>query len=585
MIFNLFMVVASLFSISMVIPFLRILFGLQREIPHPGSFEMSSRSIQDNFNYFVANLINNHGAESALLIVIGIVVLMFFLRNLFTYLSTYYISPVRNGVVEDMRNRLFTKILSLPISFFSNERKGDLMSRMSNDAQEIDNSVMSSVQVIFKDPVIMILYLAFLLVLNYQLTLIILLLLPVASILLGRIGKSLRRKSLTGQIRLGLLTAITEETLHGLRIIKAFNSEKYAYGKAAGANRSYTKLSVKLFRRRNLASPLTEFLSILIFVVVLYIGSRSVLGNPESFGPESFIAYILVFSQILPPAKSFASAWYNMQKGLASLDRVEEILNADVKIYEAENPVQKEGFDHAIEFRNVSFAYTNEPVLKNISFALEKGKTLAIVGPSGSGKSTLVDLLPRFFDVDEGCILIDGVDIRQMRIKDLRALFGIVNQEAILFNDTFFNNIAFGRPDAKPESVERAAKIAFAHDFIMETPEGYEHNIGERGSKLSGGQRQRISIARAVFKNPPVLILDEATSALDSNSEKIVQEALDNLLQNRTSIVVAHRMSTIVKADHILVIYEGEIVEQGTHYELMALNGQYKKLYDLQMFK
>lgn len=582
--FNVLTVIFSLFSIAMVIPFLRILFGLDQFVHELVPFKFSLSSIQHNLNYFISGLIQNYGETNTLIYTCFVIVILFLFRNVFTYLSSYFIAPVRQGIVEDMRNKMYRRILDLPISHFSDERKGDIMSRMSADAQEIDVSVMSSIQVLFRDPIVIIVYLGSLFLMNFSLTLIILGMLPIIGFLLGKIGRSLKKKSKRGQERLGVLTSIIEETLHGLRIIKGFNSEEFAYEKASGVNRKYTSLMVKIFRRRNLASPLTEFISILVLVVILFYGAQIVMGAETAFTPEAFIAYIMIFSQIIPPAKSFSSAYYNMQKGMASLDRVEELIFADVKIKDPENPKKLDSFTDKISYKNISFKYADDYVLKNVSLDVPKGKTIAIVGPSGAGKSTMVDLLPRFFDVSDGIIAIDDLCIRDMNMYDLRQLFGIVNQEPILFNDTFFNNIAFGMPEATEKEVEKAARIANAHEFIMDIPGGYQAGIGDRGGKLSGGQRQRLSIARAVLKNPPILILDEATSSLDSENEKIVQDALDRLMQDRTSIVIAHRLSTIVKADKIVVLSEGKIVEQGRHDELLKVAGHYKKLYDLQMF-
>lgn len=582
--FNILTAASSLFSIAMVIPFLRVLFGLDQLITSPVPLELNLQSLQHNFNYVISSLLAEYGTELTLIYVCIAVVVLFFMRNLFTYLSSYFMAPVRNGIVEDMRNRMYNKILHLPMSFFSSERKGDIMSRVSNDVQEVDTSVMSSIQVLFKDPVFILFYLTSLFVMNFRLTLIILLMLPVIGFILSFIGRSLRRKSKIGQERLGLLTSIIDETLHGLRIIKAFTAEETVYRKTAETNRKYTRLQIRIFRRRNLASPMTEFISILVLAIILYIGATMVLNPEMNFSAEAFIAYIMIFSQILPPAKNFSSAWYNVQKGMASLDRVDELLNADEKILDPEQPVEFHGFKQKIEFKDVTFSYGNDNVLHHIHLTIEKGKTVALVGASGAGKTTLVDLLPRFFDVSEGEICIDGIPIKQFMVTDLRSLFGIVNQEPILFNDSFHNNIAFGKPDATREEVIQAARIANAHDFIMETPDGYDTSIGERGTKMSGGQRQRISIARAVLKNPPILILDEATSSLDSENERIVQDALDRLLSDRTSLVIAHRLSTIVKADLIVVLHQGRIVEQGKHEDLIALGGQYRKLHDLQMF-
>ncbi|MGD9492371.1 MAG: ABC transporter ATP-binding protein [Bacteroidales bacterium] len=584
LVFNVLTALFSLFSIAMVIPFLRVLFGMENPVTDPVSFELNLKSLQHNLNYFISEMLQNYGTDKTLIYVCFSVVILFLFRNIFTYLSTYFMAPVRNGIVEDLRNKMYRKILHLPMSYFTNERKGDIMSRISNDVQEVDNSVMSSIQVLFKDPIFIVIYLTSLFIMNYQLTLIILAMLPAIGFLLGIISRSLRKKARLGQQRLGFLTSLIDETLHGLRIIKAFTAEETVYKNTAETNRKYTRLQIRIFRKRNLASPLTEFVSILVMAIILYLGAKMVISDEMAFSAEAFIAYIMLFSQLLPPAKSFSNAWSSVQKGMASLDRVDELLNADEKILDPENPVEFKGFNESIEYVNVSFSYGNDDVLHNINLKIEKGKTIALVGASGAGKTTMVDLLPRFFDVTDGEIRIDQKPVKHYNVLELRSLFGIVNQEPILFNDTFFNNIAFGKPNATREEVEQAARIANAHDFIMETPQGYDSSIGERGSKLSGGQRQRLSIARAVLKNPPILILDEATSSLDSENERMVQNALDRLLSDRTSLVIAHRLSTIVKSDQIVVLDQGRIVEQGKHEELIALNGQYKHLYDLQMF-
>lgn len=584
LLFNILTVVSSLFSIAMVIPFLRVLFGMDHLVTETVPFELSLSAVQHNFNYLISSLLIDYGTKQTLIIVCSIIVALFLMRNLFSYLSTYFMAPVRNGIVEDMRNNMYRKVLNLPLSYFSNERKGDLMSRMSNDVQEVDNSVMSSIQVLFRDPITILVYLTSLMLMNFKLTLIIIAMLPIIGVVLGNIGKSLRRKSKTSQERLGLLTSMIDETLHGLRIIKAFTSEDVVYKKTADTNRRYTRLMIRIFRRRNLASPLTEFISILVMVVILFLGASMVLDKSSTFSPEAFIAYIMIFSQIIAPAKSFSTAYYGVQKGLASLDRVEELLNADISIHDCENPIDMGEFKKGIRYSDVSFRYETDYVLNNINLSVPKGHTVALVGTSGAGKTTLVDLLPRFFDVTDGEILVDDIPIRKLSIKSLRSLFGIVNQEPILFNDTFFNNIAFGMPDASAEAVENAARVANAHEFIMESSDGYQTSIGERGTKLSGGQRQRISIARAIMKNPPVLILDEATSSLDSENERMVQDALERLMSDRTSLVIAHRLSTIIKADNIVVLSQGKVVEQGKHEELLAMNGHYRRLYDLQMF-
>lgn len=582
--FNILTVIFSLFSIAMVIPFLRILFGMQQLVGDSVPFAMNMDALQHNFYYYLSKVIVENGADQALMIVSLIIVMAFLLRNVFTYLSSHYIAPVRNRVVEDMRNNLNQKILDLPLSYFSTERKGDLMSRMTNDAQEIDISVVASIQVMLKDPITIIVYLLSLFWMNPSLTLIIILAIPIMGFFLGRIARTLRSKSRVGQKRLGILTSVMDETLHGLRIIKAFNADRLTQEKFKATNRSFTKLGIKIFRRRSLAGPLTEFLSILILVLIMWFGASQVINGTGGLSPEVFIAYILIFSQIIVPAKNFTTGWYNVQKGLASLDRIEEVLNVEIQLKDAANAKEKASFDSEIRFNNVGFKYENDPVLREITLIIPKGMTLAVVGPSGAGKSTLADLVPRFFDVSSGAVELDGEDIRNYKIRDLRGLFGVVNQEPILFNDTFFNNIAFGKPDATIEEVEAAARVANAHEFIMETPEGYQTNIGDRGSRMSGGQRQRISIARAILKNPPILILDEATSSLDTENERMVQDALDKLMKNRTSIVIAHRLSTIVKADLIVVLDQGQVVERGTHAELLSLGGHYKHLYDLQSF-
>jgi subfamily B ATP-binding cassette protein MsbA len=438
---------------------------------------------------------------------------------------------------------------------------------------------------LFFHPITIIVYVGSLIWISPTLTLVVFIIIPFIVVILGNISKVLRKRARQGQRRLSTVITVMDETLYGLKIIKAFNAENMLFVRFKNLYRKVTKLMVNLFRRRNLASPLTEFLASIIIVAIMWYGSSMVLSHDGSLSAEAFIGYMIIFSQVISPAKGLSAAHYNVQKGMASLDRIEEILNLDIKIHEKENAIIKDKFEEKIEYKNVSFRYRKDiPVLKSIDLEIKKGEIVAIVGQSGSGKSTLVDLLPRFFDVTDGAIFIDGIDIRDLKLREYRSLFGIVSQEPILFNDTFFNNIAFGKPNASMEEVVRAAKIANAYDFIMQTPLGFYTNIGERGNKLSGGQRQRISIARAVFKNPPILILDEATSSLDSESEKLVQKALDNLMKDRTTLVIAHRLSTIVNADKIIVLSEGEIVEQGKHDELLALNGYYKKLYDLQMF-
>ncbi|HOU97292.1 MAG TPA: ABC transporter transmembrane domain-containing protein [Bacteroidales bacterium] len=581
-VFNILGSISSLFSLTMVIPFLGILFGTQPAVHDSIPFEFSINSIQHNFNYFLTQTIENHGAASALLIVSIIVVLTSLLKNLFIFLANFFMAPIRNGVIRDIRNVLYDKILRLPLSFFSNEKKGDIITRMSNDVQEIEWSIMSSIEMIFRDPLTIVIYLVTLFFMSYQLTLFALLLLPITALVIGRVGKVLRKQSNQGQRRIGGIISVVEETLSGIRIIKGFNAEDKMNQRFKSMNHFYTQLMIKLFRRRYLASPLSEFLGTVVLVSLMYFGGTLVINNKAELTSQEFIAYLVIFSQIINPAKAFSQAYYNIQKGMASLDRIEQILKADIKIYEEANALSINQFQHSIEFRNVSFKYEEEYVLKNVSFKIEKGKTVALVGPSGAGKSTIADLIPRFFDATEGEILIDNIPIKKIKIKDLRALMGIVTQQPVLFNDTIYRNIAFGVEETTEEKVLEAAKVANAYDFIMEYPNHVYTNIGDSGDKLSGGQKQRISIARAVLKNPPILILDEATSSLDTESERLVQDALTKLMQNRTSLVIAHRLSTVVNADLILVINKGEVIEQGNHEQLLALNGLYKKLHDIQ---
>ncbi len=582
--FNVLSAFFALFSFVMAIPFLRILFNNQEMVTTAVPFAMNTQALQHNFNFFLSRIIMDKGTTSALLLVSGMVVIMALLKTGFKFLANYYITPVRVGVVRDIRNKVYRKILRLPMSYFSESRKGDVMSRVGMDVNEIELSVMSSLEMVFRDPITIIIFLVYMFVINYQLTLFALILLPVSGIFIGRIGKNLKKSSMKLQTQQGTLLSILEETLSGMRIVKAFNGERKITGKFAETNDAYTDTITRVYRRRFLASPLSEFMGTLVMMILMYVGGVIVLNQSGSLSSEAFIAYLIIFSQIITPAKSFSTGYYNIQKGMAAFERVEEILFTKVKIKDRENAVPVSTFESAIEYRDVSFSYDTEPVLKNINLTIEKGKTIAIVGKSGSGKSTLVDLLPRFIDPVSGTILINGQSIQEFKIADLRNLMGIVSQQSILFNDTFFNNIAFGLDEAKEEDVITAAKIANAHDFIMETSHGYQTNVGDAGSKMSGGQRQRISIARALLKNPPILILDEATSSLDTESEKYVQEAIEHLMKNRTSIVIAHRLSTVKHADEIFVLEEGEIAEQGNHKDLLEHEGLYAKYHMLQMF-
>lgn len=583
-IFNIFSAVFAVFSVTMAIPFLGILFENEELVTSVGEFTLSMDSVREHFQYYVSQIIINEGKTAALLFLSLLIVSMSLLKNLFHYLALYNLAPIRNGVVHDLRNRLFGKVLSLQLSFFSESRKGDIISRMTGDVQEIENSIITSLEMLFRDPLHILLYLAVLFYMSFPLTLFVLVLLPLSGFLIGRIGRTLRQTSLRGQRKMGLLLSIIEETLGGLRVIKAFNAEEKVDRRFRSMNSFYTKIMTKMQRRRYLAHPVSEFLGTTVMVIIMVYGSTLVLAGVGSLTSQAFIGYLMIFYLIIAPAKKFTNAFYNVQKGMASVDRIEEVMRVENNIVEKRNARPIRDFENSIEYRNVYFAYNQVDVLKNINLRIEKGKTIAIVGQSGSGKSTLADLLPRFYEVERGDILIDEVSIKDYRIKDLRNLMGNVNQEPILFNESFFNNIAFGVQNISEEDVIAAAKVANAHEFITSSAHGYYTNVGDRGDKLSGGQRQRLSIARAVLKNPPIMILDEATSSLDTESERLVQEALSNLMKNRTSLVIAHRLSTIKFADEICVMHEGEIVERGNHNELIAIDGYYKKLHDMQIF-
>ncbi|QKG80155.1 ABC transporter ATP-binding protein [Tenuifilum thalassicum] len=580
---NVLAAIFSLFSLAMLIPFLQLLFGTVPLVEVEPEFTLSAKGMSNYLNYFLSSLIKNHDQATALLFVIVLVVIASFLKNMFTYLSLFYLAPIRTGVLKDMRNKLYRKVVELPLGFFTEEKKGDIISKMTNDVNEIEVSIIRSLEMFFRDPIIIIIHLIGLIYISPQLTLFVLIILPLTGGVIGRVGKNLRKTSFKGQTKMGIILTIIEETIGGLRVIKAFNAEKKVIARFESMNSLYTLLMKKMWRRRDLASPLSEFLGTIVVVLVLWYGGNLIFDGKGNLGPEALIAYIGIFYMIINPAKSFSNAYYNVLKGMASADRIDSILVAENPIKVKPGAKKIESFNNEIEYRNVSFRYENDWVLKNINLTIKKGMTVALVGQSGSGKSTMVDLLPRFWDVTEGEILIDGVNIKDLDMVSLRNLMGNVNQEPILFNDNFFNNIAFGVENAKMEDVIAAAKIANAHDFIMATPNGYHTNVGDRGSKLSGGQRQRVSIARAILKNPPIMILDEATSALDTESERLVQDAIDNLMKHRTSLVIAHRLSTIRKADLICVLHEGEIVERGKHEELLAINGYYSKLHSMQL--
>lgn len=584
----LFMVLTALFSIStlaLIAPFLNLLFGQTELVTEQADLQFGMESIIQFFNYKMSGIIIFKGKVYALIFVGLLVLFATLFKNIFFYFSKFFMIPARSGVVRDIRNNIYAKILNLPLGYFSEERKGDIISRASQDAQEIEISIIRSLEMLLKDPILVIVYLAGLFFISMELSLFVLVFLPITGGIIAWVGKSLRSTSLKGQQKLGVIISHIEETLAGLRIIKAFNAEKKMTKRFEGTNNLYTRLLVKLFRRQQLASPVSEFLGVTVIVVVLWFGGKMALEGTGSVTPSGLIAYLAIFSQIIQPAKAITTGYFSLQKGMASADRIDEILDAKVTIKDKEGAISKTGFDHSVVYKNVSFKYDNDLVLKNINLTIPKGKTIAVVGRSGSGKSTMVDLLPRFIDVMEGEVLIDGINVKDLKLTDLRKLMGIVSQQSILFNDTFFNNIAFGLDNIDEKDVIAAAKVANAHEFIMEYPNQYHTNIGEGGGKLSGGQRQRISIARAVLKNPPILILDEATSALDTESEVFVQEAIVKLMQNRTSIVIAHRLSTVKYADLIVVVDDGEIVEMGRHDELVMIKGgTYKKLHKLQMY-
>ena len=576
----------SLFSFTMFIPFLDTLFNTNNGVvAEPGAFEWSYKSFMAHFNYLVYQIGQDHGKFHALLFLGGAVLFGAFFRNFFLYMGSFFMAPISNGTVMQFQKRIYNKILDLPLRYFSESKKGDILSRFTSDVQEIRASISGSLDMLFKDPIQIIVFLSYMIYTSWELTCVSFLVLPFIAIIIGKIGKSLKDTSGKGQAAAGEMLTIMEETLGGLRIIKAFVAEGKMKERFRKINDKVYQLQNKIMRKHSLSSPLSEFLGILAFTFILVVGGYLILVKGDNtFTSSEFIAYLVVFTQILNPAKDLARTYNTIQKGMASLDRVNAILEETMNVPEIENPVRISDFNSSIEFKKVSFKYAEKYVLKNINLKIEKGKTVALVGQSGSGKSTLVDLLPRFWDVQEGEILIDGVNIKNYKLTDLRSLMGNVNQESILFNDTIRNNISFGVDKATDSQVEEAAKVANAWDFIKEKDGGYDYTVGDRGGKLSGGQRQRLSIARAVLKNPPIMILDEATSALDTESEKLVQEALMNLMKNRTSIVIAHRLSTIKNADLICVMNEGEIVESGKHEELLAKNGTYKKLCDLQTF-
>ena len=584
-VFNILSAILNIFSFATIIPILQILFKTGETELATALMAWGSGSLKEvmgnNANYYVGMMIEAIGATTTLLVIGLLLSFATFLKTGAHFLASANIVPIRTGVVRDIRNKLYQKITSLPLGFFSEERKGDIIARMSGDVQEIEISIMASLDMLFKSPILIIAYFATLLFISWQLTLFTLFIVPLMAWFMGFVGRKLKQRSIKAQTLWSDTMSQVEETLGGLRIVKAFCAEKKMNKRFDKINTTYRSLIMRVNVRQQLAHPMSEFLGTVMIVIVLWFGGMLVLNDYALSGP-TFIYYLVILYSIINPLKEFSRASYNIPKGLASMERVDKILNAENTIKEKENPVHIREFKHSIEFRDVSFKYDQKWVLRHINLTIEKGKTIALVGQSGGGKSTLVDLIPRYYDVQEGQVLIDGVDVRDLGIADLRGLIGNVNQEAILFNDTFRNNIAFGVEEATDEQIAQAAKIANAYDFIMETENGFDTNIGDRGSRLSGGQRQRVSIARAILKNPPILILDEATSALDTESERLVQDALERLMKTRTTVAIAHRLSTIRNADEICVVHEGQIVERGTHEQLLAIDGYYKKLNEMQ---
>lgn len=592
---NILSAILNLVAFSLVMPILEILFQIKERVTSlksldglswlkPSDWTSLAEALSNNFSYYVGELADEHGMSYTLMLLSVYLIVMTGLKVGATYLGFYAMIPLRTGVVRDIRVEIYNKILALPLGFFSNERKGDILARMTGDVGEVEASIMSSLDMMLKNPILIIIYLGTMIGISWELTLFVFCVLPIAGYIMGKVGKSLKRNSLEAQDLWGGVMSMIEETLGGLRIIKAFTSELWMQSRFLESNNRHRHSLMRLFRRQQLAHPMSEFLGTITIAIVLWYGGVLIVDGDSGIKASTFIYYLVIFYSLINPLKELSKASYTIRKGLGSMERIDKILLAENSIREPQEP-KPIRFEEAITLENVSFRYAERWVLKDVSLRIPKGKTVALVGQSGSGKTTLVDLIPRFYDVERGAIKIDGTDIRELSVQALRGLIGNVNQEPILFNDSVANNISFGIDGARAEDIQRAAEIAHADEFVREMKEGYQSNIGDRGSLLSGGQRQRLSIARAVYKNPPIMILDEATSALDTTSERLVQEALERLMQNRTTIVIAHRLSTIVNADIICVMHEGQIVEQGSHEELLALGGYYTQLYNMQLSK
>lgn len=580
---NILSILFSLFSLTMIIPFLGVLFETEKKTYSSSEISFSLSSIKENFYSFLSSTIDDKGKIEALMFMCLLVLVMFFLKNLFRYIALFYLTPIRNGIIHDIRMDLQRKMMSLPVSFFTEQKKGDLTSRMTSDLVEIEWSIMGVLEMIFKDPINIVIFLSTLIIISPQLTLFVIILFPLAGLLIGYIGKSLKNASHKGQKKMGEIMSVIDENIFGIKILKTFNAEETINKKFGKISNEYKNIMTSILRKKDLSSPMSEFLSTIVMVIVMWFGGQLVLNESSYLSPEEFIGYILIFSQIIPPAKSLTTSYYYIQKGSAAVERIYEILDTKNTITDNESSKIVKQLNNKIDFNIKSFKYENINILNEVNFSIKKGSKIALVGKSGSGKSTIADLLARFYDLDDGNITIDNLDIKNIKLSSLRSLMGIVSQESILFNDSIYNNIKLGDSQATEEDIVNAAKNANAHDFIMQSEDGYHTNIGNLGEKLSGGQKQRISIARAILKNPEILILDEATSSLDSESEKLVQEAISKLMKDRTSLVIAHRLSTIIDADEIIFLDKGLILERGTHLELIKNNMSYKKLHELQL--